>query len=233
MRVLFIQHDHVSPLGPVGERFVERGIEVVTHLVVPADDFYQPNVESEFPDLGTFDYLVPLGAAWSVYDEEKIGLWVKPELDLLREADSLGMPVFGICFGGQLLAETHGGTVEKSPYPEIGWTEIEADHPALAGPWFEWHYDRWNMPREATEIARNRAASQAWTLRRNLAVQFHPELDSHTLHGWLHITDGVAEATAAGIDYRELQAATAQNEVGARVRAHQLVDYFLDEVAKR
>jgi hypothetical protein len=28
MKVLFIQHDHVSPLGPVGERFQQLGFEI-------------------------------------------------------------------------------------------------------------------------------------------------------------------------------------------------------------
>ena len=35
MKVLFIQHDHVSPLGPVGERFQQLGFEIQTLLVVP------------------------------------------------------------------------------------------------------------------------------------------------------------------------------------------------------
>ena len=41
--------------------------------------------------------------------------WVKPELELLHTADESGVPVFGICFGGQMLAPAHGGGVQPRP----------------------------------------------------------------------------------------------------------------------
>jgi hypothetical protein len=44
MKVLFIQHDHVSPTGPVGERFRERGFETSEILVVSEANFSAPNV---------------------------------------------------------------------------------------------------------------------------------------------------------------------------------------------
>lgn len=37
-RALVVAHDHVSPTGHVGRRLVERGFELVHHLVVPAAD---------------------------------------------------------------------------------------------------------------------------------------------------------------------------------------------------
>ena len=49
MRVLFIQHDHVSPLGPVGERFAHHGFTIDTHLVVPESAFSAPNIATDFP----------------------------------------------------------------------------------------------------------------------------------------------------------------------------------------
>ncbi|WP_412457973.1 type 1 glutamine amidotransferase [Mycolicibacterium mucogenicum] len=97
----------------------------------------------------------------------------------LRQADEEGVPVLGVCFGGQLLAYTHGGEVVPSQAPEIGWYGLTSDRPDLVpeGPWYQWHFDRWTMPPTAVGIARNANASQAFQLRRNLAVQFHPELD--------------------------------------------------------
>ena len=53
------------------------------------------------------------------------------------------------------------------------------------GRWFQWHYDRWELPGGASEIACNPRASQAFVLDRNLAVQFHPETDEPILCGWL------------------------------------------------
>ena len=101
-----------------------------------------------------------------------------------------------------------------------------------AGPWFQWHYDRWELPGDAHEVARNDFSSQAFVLRRNLAVQFHPELTSSMLAGWLG-NGGAGTAKAAGLDPEALLAATLATEAEARVRAHRLVDGFLDRVANR
>ncbi len=232
MRVLVVQHDHCSPPGPVAERFLDRGYDVVLHPVVDEAAFHAPNVTTEFPDFTAFDAVVAMGAPWSAYDHGLIGSWVLPEIEQLRAADDTGVPVLGICFGGQLLATAHGGTVARSPEPELGWTEVESDDQRLlpAGEWFQWHYDRWTLPEGAQEVARNHAASQAFVLRRNLAVQFHPELTSAMLTLWLD-NGGRAEASTVGRDPETLLSRTRELDPVARLRAHALVDGFLDRVA--
>jgi hypothetical protein len=50
MRLLVIQHDHTSPLGPIAERFVDRGYDLTMHNVVPEASFRTPGVLTEFPD---------------------------------------------------------------------------------------------------------------------------------------------------------------------------------------
>ena len=141
-----------------------------------------------------------------------------PEIEQLRRADEAGVPVLGICFGGQLLAATHGGAVISSSTPEIGWAEVA---PTTT---------RWCRPdlgssgtttggssrRDAHEVARNAAASQAFVLRRNLAVQFHPELTSTMLAGWLG-NGGSEKAASAGLDPEKLLTATRTN--GRKQRA--------------
>ena len=83
--------------------------------------------------------IIPMGAPWSVYDQEAIGTWVPTELAMLREAHDQQVPVLGICFGGQLLAAAHGGSVSRSPAPEIGWVEVKSDNDGLvpSGFWFQ------------------------------------------------------------------------------------------------
>src|SRR5689334_22551175 len=108
MRALVIQHDHICLPGAVGEQLLARGYELVLHQVVEADRFASPNVDTDFPDPTDVDVIVALGAPWSAYDFDAIGSWVLPELDLLRRAHREAVPVFGICFGGQLLALAHG-----------------------------------------------------------------------------------------------------------------------------
>jgi GMP synthase-like glutamine amidotransferase len=232
MRALIIQHDHVSPPGPIAERFAKRGFEPELHLVVPAESFAAPGVRPRFPDPAAYAAVVAMGAPWSSYDLDLIGSWVTPELDLLRRADELGVPVLGICFGGQLLATAHGGAVARSDRPELGWSTVHSDVPQIVpgGRWFQWHYDRWQVPPGARELARNVNASQAFALRRNLAVQFHPELTSAALAGWLD-NGGAASVRAFGLDPRRLLRETRDWDAEAAARAHRLVDGFLDHVA--
>ena len=231
MRALVIQHDHVSPPGPVADRLAERGIEPVLFPVVPGEAFTSPGVQVAFPAAEEYDVIVPMGAPWSAYDLERVGSWVLPEIALLAAADRAGVPVLGICFGGQLLAQAHGGAVSAADHPEIGWVEIRSDDPCLVptGPWFQWHGDRWQVPPGAVEVARTDAASQAFVLRRNLAVQFHPELTADMLRGWLD-NGGHRLALEQGVDPEALHAATVAEEAAARRRAHALVDAFLDRI---
>ena len=136
MRALVIQHDHVSPPGPVGDRLEERLVDVELHQVVPLEDFHEPGVPARFPDVTAYDAVVAMGAPWSVYDDARIGSWVQPELDLLRVADAEGIPVLGICFGGQLLSAAHGGRVEASPLSRdrLGHHRLRRPRPGAARP---------------------------------------------------------------------------------------------------
>jgi GMP synthase-like glutamine amidotransferase len=229
VRVLFIEHDHVSPPGPVGEAFRRRGYDVEELVVVPEERFTSPTLDFVFPEPTDYDAIVPLGARWSTYDLATVGTWVVPELELLRAAYAADLPVLGICFGGQLLATAHGGSVEPSPAPELGWHVVHSDRPDVisSGPWFQWHSDRWSLPPGAVELARNAAASQAFVVGRSLAVQFHPELDITELEGWLD-NGGVPVVEAAGLDVEALRTHTRAEEAAAAHRAQAMVDALLD-----
>ncbi|MEP6852848.1 MAG: gamma-glutamyl-gamma-aminobutyrate hydrolase family protein [bacterium] len=231
-RALVVEHDHVSPPGPVGEALAGRGYDISELLVVPEEHFARPGVKAVFPPATQFDVIVAMGAPWSAYDRDAIGSWLAPEEELLRDADACGVPVLGICFGGQLLAQAHGGEVRRAGRPEFGWVEVATDRPELieTGPWFQWHYDGWRLPPGAEELARTPAASQAFRLRRNLAVQFHPELNTSMLTGWLDNGGAVALAEA-GVDVDALVQRTRATELAARERATRLVQRFLDTVA--
>lgn len=232
MRALFIQQDHVSPVGPMGERFAQRGFDVVEMGVVPEDRFHQPDVEVDFPDPTKFDVIVPMGAPWSVYDDDTIGTWIDAEIAMLRKAHDSGVPILGICFGGQGLASALGGSVEKAPVPEHGWMSIDSSAPDLieAGPWFAYHSDRWITPPGAAVLATTPQATQAFSLGRSLAVQFHPELIVPMLQGW-YDNGGADHFIQHGVDPDAVMAATRREEPAAIERAHRLVDRFLDQVA--
>ena len=231
MRALLIQHDHICTPGFVGERLLDRGLDLVVHQVVKEDRFLSPNVEIEFPDPTDFDAIIPMGAPWSVYDHDAIGTWVPAELTMLRDAHHHEVPVLGICFGGQMLAAAHGGSVARSAAPEIGWVNVDSDDESLvpSGSWFQWHYDRWQLPKHAQEVARNANSSQAFVLGRNLAVQFHPEMTSEILASWI-ATGGAAEVDQFGMELETLVRQTTESDASNRKRAHRLVDQFLDRM---
>ena len=230
--VLFVRNDPIAPAAMLGEDFAENGFDVQTFDVVPADRVDDPAVEVTFPDPRAFDAIVPLGARWPVYDDALRATWVGAEMQLLRDADAAGVPVLGVCFGGQLQAQTFGGTVSRSTAPEIGWFGIDTDDVGLVGPgpWFEWHFDRFTVPPGATEVARNSQASQAFTLRRNLGLQFHPEVDDALLELWI-ADDDSRDLSACGVRADDLREQTAADRDGAAARVRTLVANFLTTVA--
>lgn len=233
VKALFIQHDHVSPVGPVGQRLAHHGFEIETALVVPEDNFETPNVSFDFPNIENYDLIIPLGAPWGAWDDDCIGNWLQPELAWIKNAVESGKPVLGICFGGQLIARALGGSVTKSPKAEIGWTNIWSEEPDLVsnGPWFQFHYDQWVLPDGVKEIASNPVSSQAFVVNKSLGVQFHPELDSAGLRGWLD-WGGDKKVQEDGQDSIIMMRQTIAEEDAAKQRTFLLVDNFLSKVAK-
>lgn len=234
MKALLVQHDHVSPAGPVADRLRHHGYDIDELIVVPEDSFGQPNVNFDFPNLDNYDLIVPMGAPWGAWDDACIGNWLLPEIEWIREAVTSNKPVLGICFGGQLIARAMGGSVAPSPKGEIGWTYIWSDRPDLVGngPWFQFHYDRWSVPAGAIEIARNPVSSQAFTINNALAIQFHPEVTASSLDGWL-VWGGDKKVIEDGQDPEIMLAQTRNEEGASRERTYALIDAFIAQIAKR
>jgi GMP synthase-like glutamine amidotransferase len=255
VRALFIQHDHYSPSGLVGDAFAELGYEIAELRVVPRERYRSPGVTVTFPDPAAYDAVVAFGAIWSVYDTAAIGAWIGDEIEFTRTAIAAGVPVLGICFGGQMLATAVGGRVERAPSVEIGWTPISRTLPSPLlppGPWFEWHYDRFLLPpglpalattdlgggenggagRGGGENGGAEQISQAFTIGRSLGLQFHPEVTEAVLDAWLS-EGGAEELATIGVDPARLLSETRALADDAAARAHELVRRFVTDVATR
>jgi GMP synthase-like glutamine amidotransferase len=198
-RVLVVQHVAHSSLGVYGEVLAERGDEEVWIRCHEGD---------RLPErLNGFDAIVSLGSDRSVYAADE--WWVEPELRLLREAVAAGTPVWGICFGAQLLAAALGGRVYEGPRPEVGilplrLTDGAADDPVFGSlppevPMFHWHGDGFETPAGATLVAASAAypnqAFRAGALA--YGVQFHAEATVDLVRGWLALPATRAQLEAA------------------------------------
>lgn len=216
-RALFVQHQDDCPPGYVGERLEQRGATVE---VVDARS-------GQLPDPREFGLVVSLGSDDSAYDESVP--YLRRESELLATCVAEHVPVFGICFGSQLLTRVLGGSVYRSPDgPEIGWLSVDSTDPSLveSGPWLVWHLDVMGPPPNGREIARTPVGTQAFVHGPHVGVQFHPEATPDSAAIWAdHYRDSLHQV---GLVPDELLAETRGRQAEARNRAHALTDRIVD-----
>ena len=211
--VLIRQHLESAPPGLLAAWLDSRG---------HAFEVSRSWLDGAGPDPGDYAFVASLGHDLGANDTHEPA--VAAERELLARAVVGGTPVLGLCYGGQVLAAVLGGHVARAPVPELGWREIETDDPGLvpAGPWLEWHYDRFDLPPGATALARTADALQAFRHGPHLGVQFHPEATVEIVEGWAR-ADGVDAAPAASPAQRR----------AAEAAAFHLFDAFADQIPNR
>jgi GMP synthase (glutamine-hydrolysing) len=164
-----------------------------------ADDTVAVNVEEgePLPSRERFAGALITGSAAMVTERRD---WSERSAEWLREAAHAGLPLFGICYGHQLLAHALGGEVGYHPAGrEMGTVELElhahaGDDPLFAGlpnafPAQATHLQSvLRAPDGATVLARSvhdachafRWGANAW------GVQFHPEFSTAHMRGYVH-----------------------------------------------
>jgi GMP synthase (glutamine-hydrolysing) len=156
------------------------------------------------PEPDRFAGIVVTGSSSSVSDRED---WVLAGEAYLRRVVQQGVPVFGICFGHQMLGQALGGLVETNPNGrEIGTVALElvANDPIFDGAPTPLranatHVDGiTRLPPGATIIARTRLdphaavrfAPAAW------GVQFHPEMNGAVARAYIETRRAILEREA-------------------------------------
>ncbi len=209
--ILAIEQDPTLPgLGLLGRVVRARGLPIVSAHAW----------EGDLDGLRARDFggVVPLGGSMQSWDEEGFP-YLARERELLREAVDEGVPVLGICLGGQLLARALGAEARPADRPEVGWLSVEATPEAARDPLlahlreavgvYQWHLDVFDLPDGAVHLARSEQSEhQAFRFgERTWGLQFHPEVDLPLYRGWIRNWAGAPERM--GLDPDALEASIA------------------------
>ncbi|GBE65812.1 GMP synthase [glutamine-hydrolyzing] [Mycobacterium sp. MFM001] len=139
-----------------------------------------------------------------------------PQLD--PAVFDLGVPVFGICYGFQAMAQALGGTVAPTGTSEFGRTELKAlggelhsGLPETQPVWMS-HRDAVTAAPQGFEVVAASAASPVAAFedqtRRLAGVQYHPEV-MHTPHGQQVLSRFLHDFAGIGADWTPANIASA------------------------
>ncbi len=185
--VLIIQHAPHEHPAALRRALQTQGIQSL---------WLHPYRGEPYPAIANIRGVISLGGPMGANDQAHHP-WIEAECALLKQAVEAGLPVAGICLGGQLLAKALGGRVEKSPAAELGWFPIllnetgtgdrvlgsAGQNPLV----YHWHMDTFHLPPGAELLASSGGcARQAYRIGdRVYGFQFHPEADHQLVHEWL------------------------------------------------
>ncbi|RKG93445.1 glutamine amidotransferase [Corallococcus terminator] len=158
-------------------------------------------------DARGYDAVMMTGSPLSVTQREP---WMERAGAFMVEAGEQGIPVLGVCFGQQLLAEQYGGKVARNPQGrETGTVEVTLSKEGRADPLFTGLPERFavqathedivvQLPEGATVLAGNaNTAAQAIAFRPNVrGVQFHPEMPTDAMRAVILAREDKLDALA-------------------------------------
>jgi GMP synthase-like glutamine amidotransferase len=182
MQIGILQTGHapdalIGRTGDYGEMFQRllagQGLSFRTYSVV----------DMEFPD-GVHDcegWLLT-GSRHGAYEDLP---FIEPLEEFIRKAYAEGVPMVGICFGHQIIAQALGGKVEKFTGGwQVGPTRYKMDGGDLT--LNAWHQDQVvEKPAEAEVVGSSPFCANAALVYgdRAYSVQAHPEFDNEFLSG--------------------------------------------------
>lgn len=140
-------------------------------------------VDGEMPDSVTAaDGWLITGSKHGAYEDLP---WIAPLEALIREAHAADIPLVGICFGHQIIAQALGGRVEKF---SGGWSvgRVAYDFGGETLPLYAWHQDQVvERPEGAEVVARTDFCENAGLVYggKAFSVQPHPEFTAAFLSG--------------------------------------------------
>lgn len=183
------------------------------------------------PDPGSLAGAVITGSPGNITDAAP---WMAEAAEWVREAHAARLPLFGVCFGHQLMAHALGGRVDYHPGGrEVATQPIELTAAADADPWLCRTPRRFaaqllheqtviEPPPGVTVLGAN--AHDAYQILRYgpnaVSVQFHPEFSASIMREYLDIM--TERLTAEGLDVPALRADVRDTPVATAL----LSDFF-------
>lgn len=227
MNVTIIQHVAFESIGAFDQTFEEMGMHCeVIHAA------NQPLNAARDTDL-----VVLMGGPISANDEQRFP-FLTGELTLLKHRIRHEKPTLGICLGAQLIARAMGAKVYPMPQKEIAWSAVElttagTNSPLaqLTSPVLHWHGEMFDIPAGVDNLASTPlCAHQAFAVSdHTLALQFHTEVQHHTIEQWL--VGHINELDQGGMDLALLRQDTARwasrNEANGQRMLRQWLDRCL------
>lgn len=227
MRVLFVVHQEDAGPGVFADEAAERGWEP-TEWRPPSDE----------PPPEAFDAVITFGGGMHV-DQEDRHPWLRTEKGFLRELLERGVPTFGVCLGGQLVAEAAGAKVGKAERPEIGWHAVRLEEHARDDPLLrgfpgtfhamQWHSYQFANPPRATALAVNGVGPQAYRVGESAwGIQFHAEVTAASVASWIERYKGDDDVREAGVDLEAVARETEERIGDWNAFGRTLCGRFLD-----
>lgn len=141
--------------------------------------------------------IIVTGSPASTYDGDA---WIARSEDFLRRAADRSVPLYGVCFGHQLVAQAFGGKVAKCPHGwELGTVTLRLTTEGKADPLFSAMPESFaaqqshgdvvvELPPGAVALAQNEHwAYQAFALGTHIwGTQFHPEFTVQIMQDMIH-----------------------------------------------
>lgn len=179
-------------------------------------------VDMDFPgSIRDCDGWLLTGSRHGAYEDHP---FIKPLEAFIREAYAAGVPMVGICFGHQIIAQALGGKVEKF---KDGWSVGPQRYKMGSGEitLHAWHQDQVVVaPKDAEVVGTSRFCANAALLYgdRAFTVQAHPEYDGAFLAG---LIDKRGRGVVPERLLSEAEAALAE-PVDQAAMARQIAEFF-------
>lgn len=211
------QHDQAK-FGDLIAAWTARGLPEAEVTVVNVVD------GEALPEIEAYDGYIISGSDKGVYDDTP---WMKPLRAFLVAARAAGKPMFGICFGHQIMADVFGGKAEKVGDAEIGVRAFEADGQTIKG--HVWHQDQVTQVPPGAAVIASADYCPVAALSYNfpaMSVQFHPEYSAQYVAEFLRrsrgviLSEDVADAAVAQFNDSDVQADLFAKQTGDFFRAH-------------